>query len=131
MFEINEPKKIDIREGTIEFWMREGKIIWNDNQEKLLFNIPVNKTGSIFLIKDDDNKLKFFHVLIGRGRTDVRIDVSELSNDEPHHIVVTWSLKEKKIALYIDGGELKAETPISYPVDDHKEEPNILNFLRR
>lgn len=114
MFGFNEPKKIDIREGTIDFWVKEDKVVWNDNKETVLFNIPVNKTGSIFLIKDDDNKLKFFHVILGKGRTDVELDVSNLSLDKPHHIAVNWSLKEKKITLFVDGGELKAETPISY-----------------
>jgi len=107
-------EKIDIREGTIEFWVRENKIIWNDNKETVLLNTLVNNVGSLFMVKDDDNKLKFFHVILGKGRTDVEVDVSNLALDKPHHIAVTWSLKERKVALYVDGGELKAEKPISY-----------------
>jgi len=107
-------EKIDIREGTIAFWVREDKVRWNDNRATVLFNIPVNKAGSLFMVKDDDNKLKFFHVILGRGRTDVEVDVSRLALDKPHNIAVTWSLKEKKISLYVDGGELKNEKSIIY-----------------
>lgn len=97
-------EQIDIREGAIEFWVKPDKIKWNDNQETVLFNIPVKETGSLFMIKDDDNKLKFFHVILDKGRTDVEVDVSGLVLDKPHHIAVTWSLKERKITLYVDGG---------------------------
>ena len=107
-------EKFDIREGTIEFWVKENKIIWNDNKETVLLNAPVNNVGSLFMIKDDDNKLKFFHVILGKGRTDVEIDVSNLALDKPHHIAVTWSLKEKKVVHYVDGGELKDEKSIKY-----------------
>jgi hypothetical protein len=107
-------EKIDIREGTIEFWVREDKVKWSDNQKTVLFNIPVNNVGSLFMVKDDDNKLKFFHVILGKGRTDVEVDVSNLALDKPHHIAVTWSLKERKVILYVDGGELRNEKPITY-----------------
>ncbi len=133
MFDSIKRKKIDIKEGTIEFWTDEDKLIWNDNKKNLLFNVSVDTKGSIFLIKDNDNKLKFFHVLIGKGRTDVEIDVSALSNEKPHHIVAIWSLNKRKIVLFIDGGNLKKETPIIYPVnEDYRKEPkHILNFLTR
>ena len=107
-------EQLDLREGTIEFWVREDKIRWNDNHATVLFNIPVNKAGSLFMVKDDDNKLKFFHVILGKGRTDVEVNVSNLALDKPHHIAVTWSLKERKVTLYVDGGELKAEQSITY-----------------
>ncbi|MDI6591729.1 MAG: hypothetical protein QME61_02200 [Patescibacteria group bacterium] len=41
------------------------------------------------MIKDEDNKLKFFHVILGKDRTDVEVDVSNLALDKPHHIAVT------------------------------------------
>jgi len=62
-------------------------------------------------VKDSDNKLKFFHVILGKGRTDVEADVSKLSNDQDHFIAVTWSVKDKQIVLYIDGEPVaKAKT---------------------
>ena len=55
---------------------------------------------SIFLVKDSDNKLKFFHVILGKGRTDVETDVSKLSYDEDHYIAVTWSVTTRQISFY-------------------------------
>ena len=132
MFNFNRHRQIDIREGAMEFWVREDKVAWSDNKKNVLFNIPVNNTGSIFLIKDDDNYLKFSHVLIGKGRTDVKTDVSSFSDKKLYHIAVTWSVKERKVALLVDG-ELKEEAPISYSVNgDYRKEPkHILNFLTR
>ena len=105
--------RIDIKEGTIEFWIRENKICWNDSKATVLFNIPVNNVGNLFMVKDDDNKLKFFHFIVGKGRTGVEVDVSGLSTDKPHYIAVTWSVTKKEICLYIDG-ELKAKAEIKY-----------------
>lgn len=108
-------KQIDIREGTIEFWVREDKIQWNDNESTVLFNVPVNNVGSLFIVKDSDNKLKFFHVILEKGRTDVETDVSNLSTNKPHYIAVTWSVSKKEVCFYIDG-ELKAKSEIKYSV---------------
>ena len=105
--------QIDLREGTIEFWVRKNKIQWNDGLIQVLVNIS-NEQGSIFIVKDSDNKLKFFHVLLGKGRTDVEVDVSNLSSNEPHHIAATWSITKKEIALYIDGGKKIAKSDIKY-----------------
>lgn len=106
----SEQEQIDIRQGTIEFWVRENKLQWNDNNAIVLFNLSTNnKRGSLFMIKDDDNKLKFFYVMLGQGRADTEVDVSGLSLQEPHHIVATWSLKDRKANLYVDGGKLKDE----------------------
>jgi len=93
--------QVNIKKGTIEFWVKEKKLIWNDGTTQVLFNIS-KSDGSIFLVKDSDNKLKFFHVSLGKGKAGIEVDVSELSINEPHHIVVTWDI-EKEIALYIDG----------------------------
>lgn len=30
-----------------------------------------NNTGSIFVLKDSDKKVKFFHVIMGKGRSDI------------------------------------------------------------
>jgi len=111
----NQLEKINLKQGTIEFWMREDKIQWSDNKTNILFNIPVNNTenGSLFMVKDEDNKLKFFHVILGKGRTDVEADVSGLSNKKPHHIVVTWDVNKQTIILYIDGKQA-SETKIEY-----------------
>ncbi len=106
-------QEINIKEGTITFWVKENSIDWDDNQITVFVNYS-NLEGSIFIIKDNDNKLKFFHVILGKGRTDVEIDVSSLSNNERHFIAATWSLEKKEIALYIDGDKLKNFSPINY-----------------
>jgi hypothetical protein len=88
-------QKLDIKEGTICFWINEGKIQFNDNKTIPLFQQDL-LNGSIFVVKDDDNKLKFFHVCLGKGRTDVEHDVSLLDPNEKHMVAATWSIKIRK-----------------------------------
>lgn len=106
--------QINLQEGTIAFWIKENKLKWNDGQSAILFNIPKND-GSLFMVKDNDNKLKFFHVILGKGRNDVETDVSNLPTEKPHLIAVTWSIEKKEIALYVDG-ELKTKSEIQYSI---------------
>lgn len=102
----------NVNEGTIAFRVRKSKLQWNDGLIHVLFNLAKND-GSIFLVKDSDNKLKFFHVILGKGRTDVEFDVSTLSSEIDHHIVTTWSIKNKETHLYVDGKSV-AESKITY-----------------
>jgi len=113
MNSVSPMQQLDLREGTIEFWVKKDKFQWNDGLMQVLVNIS-NELGSIFIIKDSDNKLKFFHVLLGKGRTDVEMDVSNLGSDKPHHIAATWTISKKEIALYIDGGEKTSKSNIKY-----------------
>jgi len=106
-------KKIDIREGSITFWVKENTVQWNDNQITVLFNITVNTTGSLFMVKDNDNKLKFFHVFLNYGRTDVETVVSMLDPSKRYCIAGNRSVYKKKICFYIDG-ELKDKKSIQY-----------------
>jgi len=105
--------QLNLEEGTISFWVRAGKLQWSDGLIRVLFNIS-NEQGSIFIVKDSDNKLKFFHVFLDKGRTDVEIDVSDLSSNKDHYIATTWSVSNKQIILYIDGGERIAKSEIRY-----------------
>ena len=105
--------KLNLEEGTIEFWVRKNKLQWSNGTIQVLVNLS-NKQGSIFIVKDSDNKLKFFHVILGKGRTDVEIDVSDLNDSEDHHIVATWSVNKKEINLYVNGGKKKATSKIEY-----------------
>ena len=108
-----EINKLNIEVGTVEFWVRENKVSWNDYRSNPLFEL--SKSGnSIFIVKDSDNKLKFFHVYLGKGRTDVEIDVSDLGDDRAHHVVATWDVNGKKICLYINGGEKRSCSDIVY-----------------
>lgn len=105
-------KKLDIKEGTISFWINEGKVQFNNGQAIPLIQLTPSN-GSIFMVKDSDNRLKFFHVYLGKGRTDVEYDVSLLDPNQRHMIAVTWSLKNKEIIMYIDGQQV-AKTEIKY-----------------
>ena len=102
----------NVKEGTIQFWVRKGKLQWDDGLKHVLLN-PSKKEGSILLVKDSDDKLKFSHVILGKGRTDAESDVSKLSSNKDHNIAVTWSVKNKQICLYIDG-EAVAKSAIKY-----------------
>ena len=104
--------KLDINEGTISFWVQPGTVAFNDGKTKPL--VQLNPAGgSIFMVKDNDNKLKFFHVCIGKGRTDVEYDISSLDLSTKHMFAVTWSLKNAKIVMYIDGKPV-SEVAINY-----------------
>jgi len=113
MNNVSTMQQIDLREGTIEFWVKKDKFQWNDGLIQVLVNIS-NEQGSIYITKDSDNKLKFSHVFLGKGRTDVEIDVSKLDSNKPHHIAVTWTVNMKEICLYIDGGEISSKSNIKY-----------------
>lgn len=105
-------REMDIKEGTISFWINEDKVQFNDGQAiPLMQHSPSN--GSIFIVKDGDNKIKFFHVYLGKGRTDVEHDVTSLDPKQRHMIAVTWSLKNKEIIMYIDGQQVE-KTEIKY-----------------
>ena len=105
-------QNVDIREGTIEFWITEGKIKFDDN--KFISLIQLNpRNGGIFIDKNRNNKLKFSHVYIGKGITEVEHDVSSLDPNKRHMIAVTWSLKNREIIMYIDGKPV-AKTGIDY-----------------
>lgn len=100
-------EKLNIEEGTISFWIEKNKIQFSDSKIILLIQrSPLN--GSLLIVKDNDNKLKFFHVYFGKGRTDVEYDVSDLDPNKSHMIVVTWSVKNKEIIMYIDGEKLES-----------------------
>lgn len=101
----SNPEDLNLKVGTLGFWVRKNQVDWNDNKSIVLVNI-IKSDGSLFIVKDSDNKLKSFHVILGKGRTDIETDVSMLSKDEPHMIVVTWDTeKTKKLSLYIDSKE--------------------------
>ena len=108
-----QTNKLNIEEGTVTFWVKEDRVVWNDGKIYPLFELSEGG-NSIFIVKDNDNKLKFFHVYLGKGRTDVECDVSNLEDNRKRFIAATWSIKDKKICLYVDGGEIQNCTQIKY-----------------
>lgn len=101
---MNEDNKLNIKEGTISFWTRENQINWSGNDVAILFESSLIGS-SILILKDSDSRLKFFHVFLGKGRTDVELDVRNLNISEKHFIVATWSMTTGEISLYVDGGK--------------------------
>lgn len=97
-----DKQKTDIKIGTVTFWTKENSIQFNDNNTTLLAQFYTEE-GSILIMKDSDNKVKFFHVYLGKGRTDIEYDVSKLDPNKRHMFAFTWSVQEKELAMYIDG----------------------------
>ena len=93
---------INLNEGTISFWIRAGKFKWNNNQKTTLFEMS-GKEGKLLIIKDAKNILKAFYHLKSEGKKEVSTIVENLSIKKDHQITFTWSQKENKIILYLDG----------------------------
>lgn len=107
-------KKINLETGSVSFWIPEKLFDYDNGKAHILANLSGNG-GSILILKDTDNKLKFFHVFLGKGRTDVEIDVSDISSSERHMVTATWDIKDsKKISLYVDGGKKVKDEKILY-----------------
>lgn len=106
----NETLKIE--EGTINFWIKENSLDFSDNNSTQIFNINP-EGGSILCVKDNDNKLKFFFVVIGKGREDVEFDVTNQEQSKRHMITFMWNLKNKELNLYFDG-ENKVKKTINF-----------------
>jgi hypothetical protein len=104
--------KLNFEEGSVSFWAEGDKIDWSGNDPIVLFESS-SEGNSILILKDSDAKLKFFHVLFGKGRTDVELDVACLNSSEKHFVVATWSFKLREIALYVDGNKLVESKKIS------------------
>ena len=104
----NNKQDLSINEGTIKFSIRANKVNYSDNQVVPLFQ-GNPQGGSIFILKDSDNKIKFFHVFLGKGRTDVEYDVSGLDKSKKYLFVFTWSVKNKEINIYVDGDRKSAK----------------------
>ena len=101
--------KLNVKEGSINFWIEKQKVEFADNKATRLFQAD-SPEGSVFIVKDDDNMLKFFHEYIGKGRTDVECDVSGLDPSERHMITLTWSVKNKEIIMYVDTEKVASAT---------------------
>ena len=102
---------LNINQWTINFWIKEKSMIYNDNKITEIFTLNP-EWWSIFMIKDSDNIFKIMYVIIWKWRVDLEYNVSYLDINIPHMITVTWSISSN-IALYIDW-ELVKTTPVSF-----------------
>ena len=100
---MNRASSPNINEGTINFWMKSQFFENSFNEPQDIFFVNL-EGGSIAMIKDIDNKLKIFYVVLGKGRMDLIFDLSNWTlKGEKHMFAVTWNLKIKEINLFIDG----------------------------
>jgi hypothetical protein len=112
MAEAGKTNTVNIEEGSLSFWTKPDQLDFNDS--KIYTLMQLNPTdGSILILKDSDNKIKFFHVYLGKGRTDVEYDVSKLDKNKKHMFAFTWSVVSKEATIYIDG-KLRSTTRIKY-----------------
>lgn len=89
------------KSGTVNFWIPPKLFQYNDNLAHILFEFN-NIEGSILILKDSDNFLKVFYVLLGYGRYNLEMDVSKVSH-EPHMVTFTWDYDKRELNLYFDG----------------------------
>lgn len=99
---VNQTPSLNLNQGTISFWIRAGKLKWNNNQRNLLFEAS-REEGKISIIKDAKNILRATYELKGKKKKEVSIEVGGLSGKRDHMITFTWSQNENKITLYLDG----------------------------
>lgn len=102
MEQTSDINKTDIKEGAISFWTKPNQINFSDDKITPLLQLNPQE-GSLFILKDSDNRIKFSHVYLGKGRTDVEFDVSKLDATKKHMFAFTWSVGSKELKLYIDG----------------------------
>jgi len=111
--------QVNPEEGSLVFAVQRGTGQWNDGLMHLLVDIS-NPQVDISIRKDPLGRLMFTHLLFDRGSTTVGAIVSNLSRETGHVFIASWSLKNKEIALYIDG-ERVASTRISYGTERAEE----------
>ncbi len=110
---LNTPQ-FDITEGRIAFVIKAEQVIWSDNQQKVLVKLSKD-ANFISLVKDEDNQLVFTHFSVEHGQTILSVDAKNLPINKDLPFILSWSVPNQKIELYING-TLKKEETIPTPV---------------
>jgi hypothetical protein len=106
-------RKINFDQGTISFRIPEGAIDYKDNKFVYLVNY-VSSKGFLKIVKDKDNGLKVLYNYRNNGNCQLNSPAQDLDNNDSHTVVVTWSMENREVILYIDGIErAKCEINIS------------------
>lgn len=105
----NDLSQIDFKQGTINFWVKGGKVDWA-KEETFDFLSVSRDEGQIHIFKDG-KKLKAEYQFNAIPVQQVSVQVGELSSKEDHQIVFSWSTEKGKIILFLDG-EKVAEKPL-------------------
>jgi len=93
-------KDINLKEGSINFWIPKKTIDFNDSKIYKLFSFSSSK-GGILIVKDSDKKIKAIYVKVGEGKLEKSKDISSLSEEDRHMVTLTW--KDGRINFYING----------------------------
>lgn len=97
--------QLTIAQGTITLPVQPGEIKFGDGMRKPLWERKPTG-GSLSIVKDADNQLKFFHTQEGGVDTQIAYDVSDLDPTVEHKIAAAWSVPRGELALYIDGDQV-------------------------
>jgi len=101
---------LNLREGTISFWVRANKLDWGNNKRVTLFEVS-KRDGAILIFKDNKNILRVLYQVKPYKKRELSVDVANLSNKKDHQFALTWSQKNNNIILYLDDQKV-AETNI-------------------
>ena len=95
---------IDFKKGTLSFWVPPGSLDYGDNKFIYLFNY-VSEEGHLKIVKNRGNGIEIRYMYNGFGYSKFEVNAEDLNNEERHNIVVTWSISDGLVKLYIDGVE--------------------------
>ncbi len=97
-------KSLNFDEGTLTFRIPRDSLDYKDNKFFYLINYEGNG-GLLKIYKDLDNGIKVYYAYKGKGYGHLNARADELDDKDEHMVDVAWSLKERKLTLYIDGEE--------------------------
>lgn len=112
-------REIDFRKGRISFVIPKGAIDYKDNKQIKLINFNSNK-GFIRVLKNKKNDFVVEYNYNPYGGCSLYTNVEELNNKKEHHIVISWSIKEGKLKLFIDSNEMDSCDIIRNPKTELK-----------
>jgi hypothetical protein len=94
--------KFNIKEGRVAFEIKKNEIDWKNNQ--LIKLVKLTQNGNFVLLeKTELNKLKFSYLDIETGTANLEIEINDLSTEQDYIFILSWSVQNKTISLYING----------------------------
>lgn len=97
----NQSGSFNLNKGTIEFWVKENKLDWDNDKSISLLEVS-REGGKIVVVKDKKNIMRAIYQK-GEEKSETSVDVSDLSKQERHQVVFTWNRENNEINLFLDG----------------------------
>ncbi len=97
-----EPRQFNITEGKIAFTIKPGQVNWTDRQNKTLIKLGKD-ANFISLSKNEENQLAFSHFSVDTGLSVLKIDTSEFITTKEYSFILSWSIKERKMEVVVNG----------------------------